>query len=222
MRTDPSTLVDVEDASLVAALRAGDESAFVWLVGTYHASFVRVARGHVPTDAVAEEVAQEAWLGVVEGIDRFEGRSSLKTWIFRVLLNIARTRGERERRTVPLSTLGCLDRPDTDEDQLLAHGSSASVGWLDVTTARWDGIPDDRAIAGEIRQVIANAIAALPASQREVVVLRDVEQLTSAEVCSTLDITQGNQRILLHRARTKVRTALVEFFRVATPVMATL
>ncbi len=168
--------------ALVTALRNGDESAFRKLVDMYHAMLVRVARMYVSTQAVAEEVAAETWLAVVEGIGRFEERSSLKTWIFRILTNRAKTRGIRD------------DHP-----------------WPGHWAAPPHGFPEDQLLAGETRQVIEDAIAALPPTQRAVISLRDIEGWGAEEVCNALTLTETNQRVLLHRARSAVRRALEEY-----------
>jgi RNA polymerase sigma-70 factor, ECF subfamily len=198
-QTDP-------DAALVDRLRAGDEAAFMELVERYHGALVRLARSFVSSQAVAEEVAQETWLGVLNGIDRFEGRSSLKTWIFRILVNRAKTRGERESRSVPFSS---LDDPDggasVDPDRFVDAGAWASP------PRRWEGEPLERLLAGEARDTIEAAIAELPAAQRGVITLRDLEGLDADETCELLDLTDGNQRVLLHRARSKVRQALEDY-----------
>lgn len=198
-----------DDAELIAALRAGDEAAFARLVDEYHASMVRLATSYVPSYAVAEEVAQEAWLGVLKGLDRFEGRSSLKTWIFRIVVNIARTRGERESRSTPFSSFAPAgdESPTVDPERFTDEGF-----WLPgKAPATWERSPEDLVVSGEITQVVTNAIAVLPPSQREVVRLRDVEGWSSDEVCNVLGLTETNQRVLLHRGRARVRRVLAEY-----------
>ncbi len=201
------------DAQLVSGLRAGDERAFTALVERYHATMVRVARGYVPSRAVAEEVAQEAWLGVLQGVGRFEGRSSLRTWIFRILTNRAKTRGQREARTVPFSSLGPDgedDGPSVDPERFRpADDRVAPGGWADPPR-EWGGDPIRRLLGRETLALIGAAIDGLPATQREVIVLRDVEGWEAAEVCEALELSEGNQRVLLHRARSRVRGALEE------------
>ncbi|HKE99712.1 MAG TPA: sigma-70 family RNA polymerase sigma factor [Actinomycetes bacterium] len=189
------------DEALLAALRGGDEEAFIRLVDGYHASMLRVASAYVPSTAVAEECVQEAWLGVLQQLDRFEGRSSLKTWIFRILVNIAKTRGARERRSVPFSSI--------EEAQAPAPGMrfTPSGHWL-VPPASWEDIPEQRLASAETMAEIGRAIDALPPSQRAVLTLRDVEGWTAAAVGELLGVTDANQRVLLHRARTKVRASL--------------
>ncbi|HCO02980.1 MAG TPA: RNA polymerase subunit sigma-24, partial [Actinobacteria bacterium] len=169
---------------------------------------VRLALNYVPSRAVAEEVVQETWLGVLEGIDRFEGRSSLKTWIFRILMNRAMTRGQRERRSVPFSALfdplNEPSEPSVDPSRFLGSGDPNAGGW-GVPPRRWDEIPEDRLLSRETFALIRAAIDTLPPHQREVITLRDVEGWTSVEVCNVLQVSETNQRVLLHRARTKVR-----------------
>ena len=201
------------DAALIASLRAGDEAAFASLVDMYSAAMLRLARMYVKTQAAAEDVVQEAWLGVLKGLDRFEGRSSLKTWIFRILTNLAKTRGERESRSVPFSALApdaADGEPAVDPDRFFPPGSDAAGGWAAPPTP-WEDVPEERLLSQETQQAVAKAIEALPEQQRTVITLRDVEGWTSEEVRNVLDITETNQRVLLHRARSKVRAALERF-----------
>ena len=196
------------DADVVAALRAGDEAAFVALVRGLHALLHRTAMTYVPSRAVADEVVQETWLAVVEGLDRFEGRSSLRTWIFRIAANIARSRGGREGRCRPFSSFGGgADRPAVDPDRFLPAGRSAWPGRWACPPAAWE-TPEEHLLARETQDVIRAAIDRLPASQRLVVTLRDVEGWDAAEACAALEISAANQRVLLHRARARVRDAL--------------
>jgi RNA polymerase sigma-70 factor (ECF subfamily) len=197
---------------LVEQLRAGDEVAFRELVTRYHGSLVRVARGYVPSRALAEEAAQETWLAVLDGIDRFEGRSSVKTWLFRILVNRAQVRGLRERRTVPDPALagGEGGAPAVEPERFRGSEHQWSGHWASPPR-RWDGVPEDRLVAAETRAVVDAAIEALPPAQREVIALRDVQGLSAAEVCELLDLSEGNQRVLLHRARSKVRAALERY-----------
>ena len=204
----------VAERQLVAALRNGDEAAFNRLIDMYHASLVRLARSYVSDRAVAEEVVQETWLGVIRGIDRFEGRSSLKTWIYRILTNTAQKRGARERRTVPFSALLSADDGDdgvVDSDRFQAEGALWAGHWASPPSS-WGSAPEERLLAGEARALIEGTIATLPDSQRQVITLRDVDGWSSQEVCNVLDITEVNQRVLLHRARSKVRQTLEEYF----------
>ena len=187
---------------LVDAIKRGDEDAFAQLVDAYHASMLRLARVFVPSRAVAEDVVQETWLAVIQGIDRFEGRSSLKTWLFRILTNRAKTRGEREGRAVPFSS-AWRDELESDEpavDPRRFHDGA----WTSLPATVPAG-PDEAALAHELGKVVERAVKKLPPTQREVITLRDVEGMTPDEVCTLLEITEGNQRVLLHRARSKVR-----------------
>ena len=195
-----------DERQLVAALRAGDENAFRELIGRYHASLVRVARMYVPTRALAEEVAQETWLAVLEGIDRFEGRSSLKTWIFRILTNRAKTRGIREARSLPFSSLAG-DDPAVPTDRF----RDPEDGWPGHWSAPPRAFPEERLLAAETRQVIDDAIERLPETQRTVIRLRDVDGWSAEEVCNALTLSETNQRVLLHRARSAVRAALERY-----------
>jgi RNA polymerase sigma-70 factor (ECF subfamily) len=211
--TEPGApATEKDDRELVAALQRGDERAFETLVERYHASLVRVAMIWVRDRSVAEEVAQETWLGVLKGIDRFEGRSSLKTWLFRILANRARTRGVREARSIPLSALagaGAQDggEPTVSPERFLDTGDGRPGPWA-VPPESWARVPEDELLGRETLQVIETAIAALPPRQQEVITLRDVEGLEAAEVAEHLGVSEGNQRVLLHRARAKVRAAL--------------
>jgi RNA polymerase sigma-70 factor (ECF subfamily) len=194
------------EASLIAGLRAGDEAAFRALIEMYHAMLVRVARMYVPTQAVAEEVAQETWLAVFEGIDRFEGRSSLKTWLFRVLTNRAKTRGIREGRSLPFSSLDA-EEPAVEPERF--HGGDHN--WPGHWAAPPRAFPEERLLAAETRQVLERAVAKLPPTQRAVISLRDIEGWSADEVCNALTISETNQRVLLHRARSAVRAALERY-----------
>jgi RNA polymerase sigma-70 factor, ECF subfamily len=202
------------DEDLIAALRAGDESAFAELIDRHSPALLRVARTYVPSRAVAEEVVQETWIGVLRGIDGFEGRSSLKTWIFRILTNVAMRRGERESRSVPFSALAKAEdtgEPSVDPDRFLPADHELFPGHWVIMPARWP-TPEEGLLAGETREVILRAIETLPKAQRTVIALRDIEGWGSDEVCEALEITAGNQRVLLHRARSTVRTAIEEYF----------
>lgn len=203
---------------IVEALRRGDERTFVALVDEYGPAMLRVARMYVSTRVVAEEVVQEAWLGVLSGIGRFEGRSSLKTWILRIVTNIAKTRGERESRSIPLSSVANADEGDgrtVDADRFLTGGRWA--GHWSSAPSRWSELPEDRLVGGETIAVVEAAIAALPEIQRTVITLRDVEGWSSEEVCDSLELSEANQRVLLHRGRAKVRRA-VEVYLDGGPV----
>jgi len=197
------------DRTVVAALRAGDERAFEALVERYHRSLVRIASMYVRDHAVAEEVAQETWLAVLQGIGGFEGRSSLKTWIFRILSNRAKTRGERERRQLPISALAGDDEPEVPLDRFLPPDDPhRPLGWA-VPPRAW---PEERLLSRETVERVREAIAKLPPAQQTVLGLRDVEGLSAEEVTAALDISAGNERVLLHRARSGVRRELEEYF----------
>ena len=200
-------MTDPHDHELTERLRAGDESAFAELIDRYGSMMLRVAQMYVRDRATAEEVVQETWLAVLNGIDRFEERSSLKTWLFRILTNRAKTRGQREGRTVPFSSLagaGEGDEPSVDPDRFLGPDSPTPGAWAAPPRA-W---PQEKLLERETLGVIQMAIEDLPEAQREVIRLRDVEGWTPMEVSEALEITDGNQRVLLHRARSKVRAAL--------------
>jgi RNA polymerase sigma-70 factor (ECF subfamily) len=203
----------MEDASLVAALRAGDEAAFRDLIRLYGPGMLRVARMYVSSRAVAEEVVQEAWLGVLKGIGRFEGRSSLKTWVFRIVANTAKTRGQREARSLPFSAFGDDEESATvSADRFLGDGTRFPGHWAAPPTS-WAPLPEGSLLADETMEVVQRAIDRLPPAQRAVLTLRDVEGVEADEVCNALDLTETNQRVLLHRARAKVRAALEEYLQ---------
>jgi RNA polymerase sigma-70 factor (ECF subfamily) len=200
-----------DEAELIAALRRGDEAAFAGLVDELSPALMRLALAHVPSRAVAEEVVQDTWLGVIKGIDRFEGRSALRTWIFQILLNNARTRGKREQRTLPFSFFRRRgeeggDEPAVDADRFQG-GDGVRPGWWSRPPAEWDGV-DARIESNEVRDLLLMAIAMLPPRQRDVIVLRDLQGYSAEEACNALGLSETNQRVLLHRARSKVRAAL--------------
>jgi RNA polymerase sigma-70 factor, ECF subfamily len=203
-----------EDDELVRALLDGDEAAFVALVRRYNGLMLYVALGHVRTRAVAEEVVQETWCAVLAGIDAFEGRATLKTWIMRILTNRAKTRGRREARCVPFSALEAIDddRPAVDPGRFLPADHPRYPGGWASAPSPWSHAPEERLLAGEVRERIRSAIEALPARQRAVIALRDVEGCSPEEVCELLDLSEGNQRVMLHRARSRVRAALERYF----------
>jgi RNA polymerase sigma-70 factor (ECF subfamily) len=203
-----------DDHALVERLRAGDEEVFMDLVARWSPSMLRVARMYVPSRAVAEEVVQEAWLGVLTGIGRFEGRSSLRTWVFSILVNRARTRGERERRTVPFAALA-RDEGDgefnaVDPDRFVREGDA--VGAWAAPPVRWWEEPERALASTEAVERIESEIAKLPETQRLVITMRDVLGMPSEDVRHTLDLSETNQRVLLHRARSKVRAALEDYY----------
>jgi RNA polymerase sigma-70 factor (ECF subfamily) len=197
-------LLSREDARLVEGLRAGDETAFKEVMRLYGAAMLRVAQMYVSSRAVAEDVVGDAWVGVLRGIDRFEGRSSLKTWLFRIVANTAKTRGMREARSIPFSALGD-DEGAVDPDRFF--GPDARF------PGHWAVPPEGRVLVDEALDVIERAIERLPPSQRTVITLRDIQGLSAEEVRNALDLTETNQRVLLHRARSKVRSALEEYMK---------
>ena len=196
-----------EESDLLARLRAGDERAFEGLVETHHGTMIAVARTYVRTRAVAEEVAQEAWLGVIKGIDRFEGRSSLRTWILRILVNTAMGRGVREARSVPFSSLGNEQEPAVEPDRFRPPGAAFAGHWSGYP-GDWSSLPEETLLGRETLNVAKREIEDLPDSQRTVITMRDIAGCSAEEVCDLLDISAANQRVLLHRARSKVRAAL--------------
>jgi RNA polymerase sigma-70 factor (ECF subfamily) len=198
------------DAALLERLRAGDESAFETLLSRHDAAMRRVARTFVRTDSAADEVVQDAWLGVLRGLDGFEGRSSLRTWIFRILVNRARTRAVRDARTLPFSALEDDDTPAVEPAAFAADGRWTSA------PARLDADPESGLLSAELREHVLDAVNALSDNQRAVITLRDLVGLPADEVSELLEITPGNQRVLLHRARARVRNALVPLVEVSS------
>jgi RNA polymerase sigma-70 factor, ECF subfamily len=205
---------------LLGRLRAGDPAAFAELVDSWSPVLLRVATLHVSTRASAEEIVQETWLAVISQLDRFEGRSSLKTWVFRILENLARTRGEREARSVPWSSAfpeprdADDGRPTVDPARFRGPDDQWPGGWTVAGRPRaWHPPPEDAAVAAELRRQLGRALAELPERQRTVVELRDVHGLSSDEVCERLGLTAGNQRILLHRGRARLRARLEDVYR---------
>jgi RNA polymerase sigma-70 factor, ECF subfamily len=188
-----------DDEALIAALRRGDADAFATLIDRHSRAMIRVALAYVPTRAAAEEAVQETWIAVMRGIDGFEGRSSLKTWVFRILTNVAMRIGPRERRSMPFSALAEAEdtgAPSVDPDRFLPADHAVFPGHWAIMPTSWP-TPEDGVLAGETRDVIAAAIAELPPAQRTVIALRDVEGWSSDEVREALEISAGNQRILL-------------------------
>lgn len=204
-----------DERALVEALRQGDEAAFEELVRMYHAALLRVARLYVSSPSVAEEVVQETWIGVLNGIGRFEGRSSLKTWIFRILTNTAKTRGIREGRSVPFSSLEheVLSGPTVDPERFFPPDHAVAPGaWATPPLP----LPEQVLLADETLRIVEAAIGALPPAQRAVITLHDVEGWSTDEIRNALELTETNQRVLLHRARARVRRALEEYAAEAT------
>jgi RNA polymerase sigma-70 factor, ECF subfamily len=210
--------VPMSDDVLVAGLRARDDDVFARLVADWSRSMLRVARSFVSTDASAEEVVQDTWLAVIQGIDGFEGRSSLRTWVYRILVNTARKRGVKEHRSLPWSSF-----TPTDDDRGPTVDPSAFRGSDDEYPGGWRTFPAEWAstesavLAGEVRKTVKSALDLLPERQRVVITLRDVIGHTSDEVCEMLDISSANQRVLLHRARAAVRTHLAAYLGDAFP-----
>jgi RNA polymerase sigma-70 factor, ECF subfamily len=203
-----------DEALLLAALRRGDEDAFMRLVEAYHPALLRLARMYVSSREVAEEVVQETWLGVLRGLDRFEGRSSLKTWIYHILANTAKTRAAREGRSVPFSSLAEAEAESgesaVEPERFQSAEGTYPGGWMSFPQS-WDDLPEQRLLSGETMARIGEAIQSLPEGQRMVITLRDVDGCSSEEACNVLGISETNQRVLLHRARARVRRALERY-----------
>jgi RNA polymerase sigma-70 factor (ECF subfamily) len=212
---DHATLINDPDAVLLAGLRAGDEQAFAALVRRHGAALLRYARTFVRSETTAEDVVQETWLAVVTGVERFEGRALLRTWLYGIVANRGRTRALRERRSVPFSSL-VRDELDGDRGELALDRFLPRGGWA-IAPQPW---PDEQYETRETLAVVRDAIDALPPVQREVVRLRDVEGWDPAEICAKLGISAGNQRVLLHRGRTRVRAALEQELDAPAPVLA--
>jgi len=208
-----------DDEILVVSLRRGDDAAFGWLLDRYGASLRRLARSYVATDAAAEDAVQETWMAVITGIDRFEQRASVKTWLYRILINVARSTGVREHRSVPVSSLADELDPDeaaVDPARFVAAGSPRAGSWA-APPVPWDEEPEARLLGTETLAVVDAAVTTLPPQQARVLRLRDLEGWAAAEVCNALDLSETNQRVLLHRARAKVRQALESHFDRSTP-----
>ena len=204
-----------EEIELINALRAGSESAFVKLIDTYHASMLRIAMLFARDPSLAEDIVQEAWVGVLHGLARFEARSSIKTWIFRILVNTAKSRATREQRTIPMSAL--WDRsserfePAVEPERFRPPDAPQYAGGWASFPLSWGDAPEEKLIAHETQMQIRAAIEALPANQRIVVSLRDAEGWTTEEIRNILQISDANQRVLLHRGRSKVRRSLERY-----------
>lgn len=197
--------VPSDERALVAKLLAGDEATFAALVGRYHVRLVRLARVYVADGSAAEEVAQETWLAVLNGLTAFEGRSSFKTWLFRILTNRAKTRGVRDHRSVPFSALG---KADNDESAVDPSRFGPNGMWTSPPVPWEDDTPERILVRREALETVRATVETLPEAQRAVIMLRDIEGLDSKEVCELLELSEGNQRVLLHRARSRVRRAL--------------
>jgi RNA polymerase sigma-70 factor (ECF subfamily) len=204
-----------DDAGLVTALRRRDEMAFAALVQRYQGQLLRLALVYCRTREIAEEIVQDTWLGVIQGIDRFEGRASFKTWLFQILVNRARTRAVREGRTFPFSSLAedaqAPDEPAVPASRFRPLDDPWPNNWA-VPPHSWGESADAGLLASETRGLVETAIAQLPPAQQQVITLRDVEGWQSEEVCNVLGISETNQRVLLHRARSRVRAALESHF----------
>jgi RNA polymerase sigma-70 factor (ECF subfamily) len=199
----------VEDETvLLDRLRAGDETAFEELVARHDGALRRVCRSMVRSDALVDDVVQETWLGVVRGLNAFEGRSSLRTWIFRILVNTARTRAARDARSVPFSALESEQAPAVEPAAFDAEGR-----WVSAPS-RLETDPESHLLSRELREGLLRAVDGLSSDQRAVITLRDLVGLSAGEVCELLDLTDGNQRVLLHRARSRVRAALLPLMEV--------
>lgn len=205
--------IEDPDADLLAGLRLGDEAAFLELVERYGPMMLRIALSYVRTPSVAEEVVQETWIGVLNSLERFEGRSTLRTWLLRILANRARTRGAREARCMPFSALAG-DEPSVDAERFQGPDGPFPGGWAAFPTP-WETVPEERVLARETLLHVESAIRALPGRQQEVIVLRDVEGWSAEEVCAALGLSAANQRVLLHRARSRVRGALERYMEAA-------
>jgi RNA polymerase sigma-70 factor, ECF subfamily len=210
---EPASQSRADDADLVQRLRAGDAEAFGEVVRTWSPAMLRVARSHVSTDASAQEVVQETWLAVIRGLPAFEGRSLLRTWTFAILVNLARRRGVRDRRQVPLSSLELGEaEPLVDPDRFRGPTDPWAGGWKEGAWPQ-DWGPEAHLLGGEVRDLLATAISTLPERQRDVLVLRDLHDLSTQEVAQSLDLSVGNVRVLLHRARVRLRNLLEDYYR---------
>jgi len=209
----PAGGVDVaDDTTLVARLLDGEESAFEQVVAGLYPAMFAVARGYVRTRSVAEEVVQEAWLGVLKGLEGFEGRAKLSTWVLQIVANIARDRAVREARSLPFSSLELDDaEPVVEPERFRGADEPYPGGWRSFPTD-WRTLPEERLLARETLDLVDRAIKELPEVQRTVITLRDVTGCSAAEVCELLEISEGNQRVLLHRARARVRARLERHF----------
>jgi RNA polymerase sigma-70 factor (ECF subfamily) len=199
------------DADL-EALRSGDEAAFQALIQMHHGPMLRLAMAYVRDSGVAEEVVQESWLTCLRSLDRFEGRSSLKTWIFGIVMNIARSRRRKEARMLPFASLWRRDDSDSRRPTVEAARFGGDGMWS-APPDSWSNVPESTVLSAETMRRVKAAIESLPIKQREVITLRDVAGLDAAEVCGLLSITAENQRVRLHRARAAVRKMLEEYLR---------
>lgn len=199
-----------DDGVLARALAARDPDAFGYLLDRYHGPLLRLARQYVSTGAVAEEVVQQTWVAVMQSIDRFEGRASVKTWLFRILVNTARANGVKEHRSIPFSSVAPVDDREPAVDPSRFRRFRHAGQWKQPPDP-WPG-PEEQALGAEVLAVVSAAIDELPAAQREVVTLRDVLGWTAPEACAALEVSAGNERVLLHRGRSKVRAAVERYY----------
>ena len=212
--TAVGTAVTFDDSQLIAAVREGDESAFVTLIERYHPPLQRLARLYIDASAV-EDVVQDTWIGVLHGLPNFEGRASFKTWLFRILVNRARTRAVRNARTIPMSSLVQAETETreyaVDPGRFRPADDPYPGHWLPLLKPSAEDMPEERLLAGELEVLVRTALNGLPPAQAQVVRLRDVEGLPSEQVCELLNLTEGNQRVLLHRGRSRIRAALESY-----------
>jgi RNA polymerase sigma-70 factor (ECF subfamily) len=202
------------DDAILAGLRSGDEAVFGQLLNSWSGSMLHLARAFVATRASAEEVVQDTWLAVIQGIDDFEGRSSVRTWVYRILINTAKKRGLRESRTVPWSSVFAEeDRPTVEPSLFRGADDEYPGGWVSFPPP-WT-TTEGQVLAGEVRNRLRDALDSLPERQRTVVTLRDILGHTSTEVCEMLGISEGNQRVLLHRGRAATRARLAPYLEAA-------
>lgn len=201
----------LSEAEQLARLKAGDEELFRQLVVRLNPALMRLARSYTPTDAGAQDAVQDTWLVVLDTLDRFEGRSTLRTWVCGILVNTARRQGVRDHRTLPFSSAWREDHAPAVDAARFHRRRQAAAGTWASPPLRWDELPEDRVTAAELRAVLERAVAALPTRQREVITARDLVGMDAAEAAEVLGLSSGNQRVLLHRARSKVRAALEEY-----------
>lgn len=202
-----------DDEAILRALKEGDERVFTELVERWSGAMLRMALVHLDRRAVAEEVVQEAWLAVLRGVDRFEGRSALRTWVLGIVVHLARARARVERRWAPFAL---ASRPAVEPARFRP---SEAAEWPDhwaTGPVAWP-TPEDELLAGETREVILRALEELPPAQREVLVLRDIEGCSAEETCNALGLSDTNQRVLLHRARSRARQAIEDYFEATEP-----
>lgn len=212
---DVDASMDADDAGLVARLRNGDEATFAWLIEEWSPVMLRVARGYVSSRQSAEDAVQDAWLGFIRGLPSFQGRSSLRSWTFSILINRAKTRGTRESRVVASSSLTShdLDQPTVDPARFQGPDGPYPGGWTSAGAPRpWDE-PEGKALRGEIVDLVDQALDQLPERQRLVVTMRDVHGMSADEACAALDLSPQNQRVLLHRGRAALRAILEDYYR---------